>query len=61
MILDATNEIESIPPEHKNSSAVLCVRIEIYRAAKQWKLPEVVARDIWKSHADVPIHWNNLS
>jgi len=61
MFLDATNEIESLPPEHKISSAVLCVRMEIYRAAKQWKLSEVVARELWKRHSDDPIHWNNLA
>ena len=61
MILDATNEIESIPPDEKNFSAVLCVPLEIYRAAKQWKLSEVVARELWKRHSDDPIHWNNLA
>jgi hypothetical protein len=61
MILDATNEIESIPPDEKNSSAVLCVHLKIYRAAKQWKLSEVVARELWKKHSDDPIHWNYLA
>jgi hypothetical protein len=61
MILDATNEIEPKPLEHKNSSVLLCVRVEIYRAAKQWKLSKVVKWELWKSHPDDSIHWNNLA
>jgi len=43
MVEDAANEIECLPQEHKNSSPVLGVRLEIYRTANQWSLMEVVA------------------
>ena len=59
MFLDAANEIESIPPDQKNFSAVLGVRLEIYRAAKRWKLSEVVAREareIWERYPIDPIN-----
>jgi tetratricopeptide (TPR) repeat protein len=61
MVQDALNEIESMSPEHKNSSAVLCVRMEIYRTAKNWKMMEVVARELLKRQPDDPDHWNNLA
>jgi hypothetical protein len=42
MIEEANNEIECLPTEMKNSSAVLGVRLEIYRVADKWVLMEVV-------------------
>jgi tetratricopeptide (TPR) repeat protein len=61
MIEDAANEIECIPPDQKNSSEVLGVRLEIYRAAEKWTLMEVVAKELWKRHQDQPIYWNDLA
>jgi tetratricopeptide (TPR) repeat protein len=61
MVEDAANEIECISPDQKNSSEVLGVRLEIYRAAEKWSLMEVVARELWKRHPDEPIYWNNLA
>ena len=40
IIEGALNEIECIQPEVKNSSAVLGVRMEIYRAAEKWTFME---------------------
>ena len=61
MLEEANEEIENLPPEIKNSSYVLTVRMEIYRAMKNWKLMETVTRELWKRHPDDPIHWNNLA
>jgi tetratricopeptide (TPR) repeat protein len=61
MIEEANNEIECLPPEMKNSSAALGVRLEIYRAAEKWVLMEVVARELWKRHQDQPVYWNDLA
>ena len=61
MIEDAANEIELLPPDQKNSSEVLGVRMEIYRAAEKWTLMEVVARELWKRHQDDPLQWNDLA
>jgi hypothetical protein len=61
MVEDAANEIECIPPDQKNSSEVLGVRLEIYRAAEKWSLMEVVARELWKRHQDQPVYWNHFA
>ena len=61
MIEDAANEIECMPPDQKNSSEVLGVRMEICRAAEKWTLMEVVARELWKRHQDEPVYWNDLA
>jgi hypothetical protein len=61
MVEDAANEIECISPDQKNSSEVLGVRLEIYRAAEKWSLMEVVARELWKRHQDQPVYWNDLA
>jgi Tfp pilus assembly protein PilF len=61
MVEDAANEVECIPPDQKNSSEVLGVRLEIYRAAEKWTLMEVVARELWKRHQDEPVYWNDLA
>jgi Tfp pilus assembly protein PilF len=59
MLEEANNEIECIPLDQKNSSEVLGVRLEIYRAAEKWTLMEVVARELWKRHQDQPLFWNH--
>jgi Tfp pilus assembly protein PilF len=61
MIEDAANEIECIRPDQKNSSEVLEVRMEIYRASEKWTLMEVVARELWKRHQDEPVYWNHFA
>ena len=61
MLDESAGELENLPPEDRTSSAVLCVRMEIYRSAKKWSLMEVVARELWKRHQDEPIYWNNLA
>ena len=61
MLEEAAGELENLPPEDRTSSAVLCVRMEIYRSAKKWSLMEVVARELWKRHQDDPVNWNNLA
>jgi tetratricopeptide (TPR) repeat protein len=61
MVEDAANEIECLPQEHKNSSPVLGVRLEIYRTANQWSLMEVVARELWNRYSDDPVYWNDLA
>jgi predicted Zn-dependent protease len=61
MVQDSANEIECIPPAQKNSSPVLRVRLEIYRAAEKWNLAEVVAKELWKRNSDDPVNWNNLA
>ena len=61
MLEEAAGELENLPPEDRTSSAVLCVRMEIYRSAKNWTLMEVVARELWKRHQDDPVHCNNLA
>ena len=60
MLEEAAGELESLQPEIKNSTAVLCVRLEIYRVARNWTLMEVVARELWKRHQDEAVYWNNL-
>jgi Tfp pilus assembly protein PilF len=61
MAEDAANEIECIPPDQKNSSEVLGVRMEIYQAAEKWSLMAVVARELWKRHQDQPVYWNHFA
>jgi hypothetical protein len=61
MVEDAANEIECIPPDQKNSSEVLDVRLEIYRASEKWTLMAVVARELWKRHQDQPVYWNHFA
>ena len=61
MLGEANDEIENLAPELKSSSAVLGVRLEIYRAAEKWSLMEVVARELWKRHPDEPVYWNDLA
>jgi Tfp pilus assembly protein PilF len=61
MVEDAANEIECISPDQKNSSEVLGVRLEIYRAAEKWSLMAVVARELWKRHQDQPVYWNHFA
>jgi Tfp pilus assembly protein PilF len=61
MLEDATSEIESLPPEDRDRSSVLALRVEIYRTAGSWSLMEAVARELWKRHPDEPIYWNNLA
>jgi tetratricopeptide (TPR) repeat protein len=61
MLVEANEEIENLAPELKSSSAVLGVRLEIYRAAKKWSLMEVVARELWKRHPEEPVYWNDLA
>jgi tetratricopeptide (TPR) repeat protein len=58
MIVDANDEIENLAPEFKNSSVILGVRLEIYRASENWELMEVVAKELWKRHQDQPLFWN---
>ena len=61
MLEEAAGELENLPPEDRTSSAVLCVRMEIYRSAKNWTLLEVVARELWERHQDEAVYWNNLA
>ena len=61
MLVEANDEIESLPPHLKTSSAALGVRLEIYRAAEKWNLMEVVARELWKRHQEEPVYWNDLA
>ena len=61
MLDEAAGELENLPPEGRTSSAVLCVRMEIYRSAKKWSLMEVVARELWKRHPDDSAYWINLA
>jgi tetratricopeptide (TPR) repeat protein len=61
MLKEANDEIESLPTELKNSSDVLTVRMEIYRAMKNWKLMEVVTRQLWNRHQDNPSFWNEFA
>ena len=61
MLVEANEEIENLAPELKSSSAVLGVRVEIYRAAEKWSLMEVVARELWKRHQDEPVYWNDVA
>jgi hypothetical protein len=46
MVANASNEIECISPDQKNSSEVLGVRMEIYQAAEKWTMMEVVVREL---------------
>ena len=61
MLDESAGELENLPPEGRTSSAVLCVRMEIYRSAKKWSLMEVVARELWKRHPDDSAYWINLA
>lgn len=61
MLVEAHEEIENLAPYLKSSSAVLGVRLEIYRAAEKWPLMEVVARELWKRHQDEAVYWNDLA
>ena len=61
MIAEADGELESLPPEDRDRSSVLALRVEIYRTAKKWSLMEVVARELWKRHPDEPDYWTNLA
>ena len=61
MIAEADGELDSLPPEDRDRSSVLTLRVEIYRTAKKWSLMEVVARELWKRHPDEPDYWTNLA
>ena len=61
MLEEAAGELENLQPEDATISAVLCVRMEIYRSAKKWTLMEVVARELWKRHPDDSAYWINLA
>jgi Tfp pilus assembly protein PilF len=61
MLVEANEEIENLAPYLKTSSAVLGVRLEIYRAAEKWSLMEVVARELLNRHQDEPVYWNDLA
>jgi len=61
MLEDAISELESLPPEDRDRSSVLALRVEIYRTAGSWSLMEVVARELWKRHPDEPAYWTNLA
>ena len=61
MLEDAVSEIESLPPADRDRSSVLALRVEIYRAARNWSLMEVVARELRKRHPDEPVYWVNLA
>ena len=61
MLEDAAGELEKLSPEDRTSSAVLGVRMEIYRVARNWSLMEVVARELWKRHQDDPVYWINFA
>jgi len=61
MLEEAAGELENLAPDDRTSSAVLGVRMEIYKAARNWTLMEVIARELWKRHQDDPVHWNNLA
>jgi hypothetical protein len=61
MLEDAASELESLPPEDRDRSSVLALRVEIYRESKAWALMEVVARELWKRHPDEPAYWTNLA
>jgi len=61
MLEDAISELESLPPEDRDRSSVLALRVEIYRTAGSWSLMEVAARELWKRHPDEPVYWTNLA
>lgn len=61
MLVEANEEIENLAPELKSSSAVLGVRLQIYRFAEKWSLMEVVARELWKRHPNEPVYWHDLA
>ena len=61
MLEDAVSELESLPPEDRDRSSVLALRVEIYRTAGSWSLMEVAARELWKRHPDEPVYWTNLA
>ena len=61
MYVEALDELERIQPEERNSSTVLWLRLEIYRTAQNWKMMEVVARELLKRQPDDPDHWNDLA
>lgn len=61
MLDESAGELKNLPPEDRTRSAVLCVRMKIYRSAKKWTLMEVVARELWKRHPDDSAYWINLA
>lgn len=61
MPAEASGELECLPPEDRDRSSVLALRVEIYRTAGSWSLMEVVARELWKRHRDDPDNWTNLA
>ena len=61
MLEDADGELDSLPPEDRDRSSVLALRVEIYRTTGSWSLMEVVARELWKRHPDEPDYWTNLA
>ena len=61
MIAEADGELESLPPEDRDRSSVLALRVEIYRTAGSWSLMEVVARELWKRHPDEPVYSTTLA
>ena len=61
MLEDAVSELESLPPEDRDRSSVLALRVEIYRTARSWSLLEIAARELWKRHPDEPVYWINLA
>jgi Flp pilus assembly protein TadD len=61
MLEDAVSELESLPPEDRDRSSVLALRVETYRTAGSWSLMEVAARELWRRHPDEPVYWTNLA
>ena len=64
MLEDAAGELGNLQPEVRTSSAVLCVRMEIYRTAKKWTLMEASLESYGSRIPMIlfdPDHWNNLA
>jgi predicted Zn-dependent protease len=57
MFEEANDEIEQLPPEEKNSPAILRLRAAIYSEAKSWHLLQEVAEFLVDSLPGDPQHW----
>jgi hypothetical protein len=49
MHLDADEELERIEPEHRDATAVLELRVRIYRKLEKWELMQAMAKRVSKN------------
>lgn len=57
MFLDANVELEEIPPQQRDTTEFLALRVQIYSALKEWALMQTVAKALALRDPD-NFHWS---